>query len=696
MWLVNAETIRLERFIDERHAPNYAIVSHTWGPQNEEITFDDMKIWSASTPPEGSKLTGWEKLRNACVKALVEDYNYIWVDTCCIDKSSSAELQEAIGSMFSYYATSSICFAYLADVQNCGLNGEQGHEFRKARWFTRGWTLQELLAPESLIFFNAAWDRIAERSKIPGLIEEVTGISGYFLDGYSPGNRFWNRVSVSERMSWAAKRETTRREDMAYCLLGLFNVSMPLLYGEGDRAFLRLQEEILKSHDDVSLFYWGFQYFSGYDDFDFATACQNGRFSESDVSYAPIMAPHVKYFRNLTYLGSWTTPMDHFKAPSFAMGQRGLTAHLPLWADPSHECLVYGILSWDKTKNKAIALPLISARACSISPGRVVDDEYLRPIWCRPIFIPQSFAVKASYGEILIRRTSPWSEPFCHLPFGLGIRSPETITLKGAYPPSPVENFVPLCRSPQQRLKTFEIQVNGDSVGGHLTGFNIQEGRRMFIINVDTTTRIVPLLLVMDYHMEPYFRPRLRRRDAPRNYPGVFSKCTLDCYVFVLPSRHFSIAEMLDLKTGKGWDQLKELLHIPHEGHSYYCLDDLNDEFLEIHINPCSAMHTASSIVVSLVARTPVTSKGESQRSSNPERQPWRFLHHPGYLSHVWRGSWEDYFNTCPVREKESVRDIIKKDHAKKRVFNDLGLVQGPTILRTWFDFILQFVMHRS
>ncbi|PYI01507.1 HET-domain-containing protein [Aspergillus sclerotiicarbonarius CBS 121057] len=273
MRLLHTQTMQVVSFVDARQAPPYAILSHTWGSEEEEITLSDLKAWTIDNPPPElpPKATGWAKLKNACDKAShYYGCRYIWIDTCCIDKSSSAELQEAINSMFSFYEYSRICLAYLVDVE-----GALNNEVRQARWFTRGWTLQELLAPEKLVFYNRYWVDIGSKIDRYTLIQDVTGIPRkHLFYGFGASTRLppsYERISsasVAQRMSWVAKRKTTRREDMAYCLLGLFDISMPLLYGEGDKAFLRLQEEIMKVTNDTSLLCWGLTGHHGYDEFD--------------------------------------------------------------------------------------------------------------------------------------------------------------------------------------------------------------------------------------------------------------------------------------------------------------------------------------------------------------------------------------------------------------------------------------------
>jgi hypothetical protein len=188
-----------------------------------------------------------------------------WIDTCCIDKTSSAELSEAINSMFDWYGDAEICYAYLSDVLGSGDLDQRLRDFTKSRWFKRGWTLQELIAPTIVVFFAQDWSVIGSRSSLIGTIAQTTGIDrAFFSDGLLSASRTSNhnrlgQYSVAQKMSWASKRDTTRVEDKAYCLLGIFGVNLPLLYGEGKMAFIRLQEEIMKRSSDHSIFAWNNQ-----------------------------------------------------------------------------------------------------------------------------------------------------------------------------------------------------------------------------------------------------------------------------------------------------------------------------------------------------------------------------------------------------------------------------------------------------
>jgi Heterokaryon incompatibility protein (HET) len=247
MHLINTSTIALKYFTGDV-APKYAILSHTWG--EEEISFQDM-----SDTDKIRNRRGYIKIQWACYLARQDGWEYIWIDTCCINKESSAELSEAINSMYTWYGRAQVCYAYLVDVPPDDPNNpnppSRQLSFHQSRWFTRGWTLQELMSPSIVIFYDVEWEEIGTKASLRGIIAQVTGIAeNAILDG---GRSY----SIARRMSWASNRQTTRGEDMAYSLMGLFGVNMPLLYGEGARnAFIRLQLEIMKVSNDHSIFAW--------------------------------------------------------------------------------------------------------------------------------------------------------------------------------------------------------------------------------------------------------------------------------------------------------------------------------------------------------------------------------------------------------------------------------------------------------
>jgi len=257
MRLIDATTLELRLFMDESLVPPYAILSHRWG--EDEVTLQQFTDQSLRNDATLKSSRGYWKILKTCQQALSNGLSLVWVDTCCIDKTSSAELSEAINSMFRWYQQAAGCYAYLEDISvdsetwADGFMSDEGkHQLAMSRWFTRGWTLQELLAPKDVWFYGKEWRYIGMKSSLCVELERITGIDVNVLLGKSD----MRDESVAQRMSWMAGRTTTRIEDMAYSLMGIFDVHMPLLYGEGAKAFVRLQENIMKFSADQSLFAW--------------------------------------------------------------------------------------------------------------------------------------------------------------------------------------------------------------------------------------------------------------------------------------------------------------------------------------------------------------------------------------------------------------------------------------------------------
>ncbi|KAH8749937.1 hypothetical protein F5883DRAFT_580388 [Diaporthe sp. PMI_573] len=235
-------------------ALTYRIMPYSRIRGGMEVTFQD---WQDLGQCRGK--AGWYKIVQACEQAQAHGLDYLWVDTNCIDKTSSSELSEAINSMFAYYRNSRICYAYLSDVDplppGCvHMTLEYKQRFCKSKWFTRGWTLQELLAPTQMAFYAKDWSRIASRSTLASFIASATSINPEYLKGDE--SRALSHASAAQKMAWLSRRVTTRIEDMAYCMLGIFDINMPLLYGEGSKAFVRLQEEIIKVSNHHTIFCW--------------------------------------------------------------------------------------------------------------------------------------------------------------------------------------------------------------------------------------------------------------------------------------------------------------------------------------------------------------------------------------------------------------------------------------------------------
>jgi hypothetical protein len=226
----------------EENAPPYAILSHTWSSEeHDEVKLQDIKDGT------GTKKTGFQKLLFCRNQAKPDGLQYFWVDTCCIDQTNHVELSEAINSMFRWYKKAEKCYVYLSDVSVHKKDGDAHIEwesaFRNSRWFTRGWTLQELLAPKIVEFYSRDGIRLGDKCSLEHQIAEITRIPVEALRGDE-----LSRFSIEKRFSWVESRRTTKEEDKAYCLLGIFGIFLPLIYGEGQSsAMRRLRREIRES-----------------------------------------------------------------------------------------------------------------------------------------------------------------------------------------------------------------------------------------------------------------------------------------------------------------------------------------------------------------------------------------------------------------------------------------------------------------
>ena len=229
------------------NVPPYAVLSHTWSKNSheDEVTLQDIECNT------GLNKGGYGKLEFIEQRAAAHNLRHFWIDTCCINQSSSAELTEAIGSMFRWYQNATRCYVFLSDVSvtsddegNLPCDMDWKPSFQQSRWFTRGWTLQELVAPKSVEFFSKEGTQLGNKESLKDLIYEATGISPSVLTGGSV-----HSCGIPERLKWTARRKTSRAEDIAYCLLGIFDVHIMADYSEGeDRARIRLWEEIMKTN----------------------------------------------------------------------------------------------------------------------------------------------------------------------------------------------------------------------------------------------------------------------------------------------------------------------------------------------------------------------------------------------------------------------------------------------------------------
>lgn len=369
MRLMNVETLKLEEFLDA--VPSYAILSHTWGKDNEEVSFRDVQEGKLET--DGALPV---KLRGCCRQAKEDGFRYAWIDTCCIDKTNSVELHEAINSMFRWYMDAAICYAYLSDVPANDNPRNSGSKFFSSRWFKRGWTLQELLAPPKLRFYNSEWCYLGTKGDMCVTIERITGIPSPFLLGIAD----LQAASVAQRMSWAAKRVTKRKEDIAYSLLGIFGVTMPMIYGEGgEKAFRRLQEQIMKDIGDDSILAWGFNMAKSVPE------------TPSEVISGGILASTPSEFTNCGQI----VRRGQAGRNSFDMIGGSLRLNLSILTTSSGE--TYGLLKCgpEHDAEKVVAIPLATTSGES-------SGEYIRPQERYPVLLPKTLP-EASIQRIRIQ-----------------------------------------------------------------------------------------------------------------------------------------------------------------------------------------------------------------------------------------------------------------------------------------------------
>ena len=296
----------------------YAILSHRWIDPTE-VDFEELVDLARMDKAERNEVRGrlgYKKIFNTCQQAQKDGYEWVWVDTCCIDKRSSAELSEAINSMYRWYGNAKICYAYLHDVDGSSFptkkdDGKHPKSNGWPEWFSRGWTLQEMIAPRNLRFFNKDWQPIGDKEMLARTLKRITRVPEHVLTDGLEGNR----PCVAQIMSWAANRTTTRVEDKAYSLMGLLDVNMSMLYGEGKKAFHRLQLEIIRSSNDQSIFAWGFR----------SSSVRIGSILADDPSFFEYpfgmeLMDHSEFIQKFPELSS--TNADHFDV--FPITNRGI------------------------------------------------------------------------------------------------------------------------------------------------------------------------------------------------------------------------------------------------------------------------------------------------------------------------------------------------------------------------------------
>ncbi|KLU89729.1 hypothetical protein MAPG_08698 [Magnaporthiopsis poae ATCC 64411] len=363
MWLINVQDYSLLEVNGPDDYP-YAILSHTWDAAGE-ISFHDMTDLNVARAKGG-----WPKVIQTCALARGHGIAYAWIDTCSINKSNSAELTEAINSMFQWYKKASRCYAYLSDLP-ASPNGDPTSQrardqlradLGRCRWFSRGWTLQELIAPKVVEFYDSGW---GYRGTKADLRYEITRITDVDVSVLSNSEELLT-VPVARKMSWAAKRVTTRLEDTAYCLLGIFGVNMPLIYGEGAKAFIRLQEVIAQSTNDLSLFAWS-----------------EDEEKPSLPSYYGVLARSPQQFASCRRLELIADPLRH-DTQFFTITNRGVEFQTSLKMDYANGDYLMHLYCRDaavqlsKGRSSMIAIRLVKtssgfARHCA---GRIsVDDD---------------------------------------------------------------------------------------------------------------------------------------------------------------------------------------------------------------------------------------------------------------------------------------------------------------------------------
>lgn len=415
MRLINAQTLLFEEFFGPLPPP-YAILSHRW--QAEEVSYNE---WRKATktghlPPSHPlrSKAGFQKVLRLCQIALQGGLGYVWVDTCCIDKTSSADLSESINSMFMWYKNAQVCYAYLCDWPALsghwavGRNGVPSSE-----WFTRGWTLQELIAPREVVFLDRDWNRCGTRGSMARDIAGVTGIAERCLPytpESNPGNVNW-WVTVWERMSWASGRKTTRVEDTAYSLLGLFGINMPLLYGEREQSFRRLQEEIVKVEEDCSILAWS------------ALPTDRGIASCGLASSPDHFHYHNEFARSCI--------SGQFEMSPLTMIQRGLQVPLLIRRDINDDSIGYAMIHRDTSKETCLIIPILFSKGVLYS--FTVENECARI--SDPVSVPKSFMANAQRQHICFLREPFGLQPDIPLELRLKPRVSEEFRVHFAYPP---------------------------------------------------------------------------------------------------------------------------------------------------------------------------------------------------------------------------------------------------------------------
>jgi hypothetical protein len=243
--LLHCKTFQLREFRGDE-VPPYVTLSQTWCPG--EVLYEDLAVRDTKIPWPPTHKEGWPRIQNSCTLALKDGYEFIWIETCCVDKTNSAERTEEMNSCYKWFQRCAVSYTYLVDFNITHLGLDQ---MRLCRWFTRSFTLQELIAPPEVKFYSQNWELVGLRSELVPHLYSITGVDPFVLAGGDV-----KEVKIARKMFWASHRMSSMPEDQTYALLGLFGIQMPLSYGEGENAFQRLQHEIFRSTEDTSLLAW--------------------------------------------------------------------------------------------------------------------------------------------------------------------------------------------------------------------------------------------------------------------------------------------------------------------------------------------------------------------------------------------------------------------------------------------------------
>ena len=395
----------------------YAILSHVWqkkpGHPPEQSHQEVRDIAARKTNANSNILPLLsEKIRNACDFARQHGFTYIWIDTCCIDQTSSAELSRSINSMYEWYSCANVCYVYLHDVDSTTEYARLASQFRRSRWFTRGWTLQELIAPRNVIFLSSKWRFIGTKHSMMAMVQEITGIDRKVLQHKMTPSE----VPVAQRMRWVAGRDTELLEDQAYCLIGIFGVRLTPIYGEGEDAFFRLQEAILKSDPDQTIFAWGER-----------TPVGSDSIEGLDNSFDPtrtetyVLAQHPANFSGLRHMQR-IRPLSRLELaarlpgvpvgyPQYTYTSSGLRTSFPLIRYKKSEQVTYwlAILACEDENYNLLALLLNPDPDGDFgsSPGTTSEETSL-------LFVGATSQDQAESSGRLMRPLQPGGRPTCY------------------------------------------------------------------------------------------------------------------------------------------------------------------------------------------------------------------------------------------------------------------------------------------